>query len=43
MMGYYGRTLMTLGVILTAGAIGAQESRSYSPVTDARLESPEAA
>ena len=42
MIGYYGRTLITLGVILTAGAIGAQESRSYSPVTDARLESPEA-
>ena len=42
MIGYYGRTLMTLGVILAAGALGAQESRSYSPVTDARLESPEA-
>ena len=34
--------LLALGVILTAGALGAQESRSYSPVTDARLESPEA-
>ena len=41
-MGCYGRTLVTLGVLLAAGAIGAQESRSYSPVTDARLESPEA-
>ncbi len=42
MIGYYGRTLIALGAVLTAGALSAQESRSYSPVTDARLESPEA-
>jgi alcohol dehydrogenase (cytochrome c) len=33
---------LIMGLMLAALGCGAQESRSYSPVTDARLESPEA-
>jgi alcohol dehydrogenase (cytochrome c) len=36
------RSLLTLGAALAACAAGAQQTRDYSPVTDARLESPEA-
>ena len=39
----YGRWAAAAGIALAAFAAGAQDSRSYSAVTDARLESPEAA
>ncbi len=41
MVRYSARTLLAFGAALVGCAAGAQQSRSYSPVTDARLESPE--
>jgi alcohol dehydrogenase (cytochrome c) len=41
MIRQYGRSALAAGMALAAFAAGAQDTRSYSAVTDARLESPE--
>ena len=41
MLRRHRRGLIAVGALVAAFAAGAQQSRSYSPVTDARLESPE--